>query len=238
VRARVTATLALVFLALAVGCGHAQAPVPQASAPPPSVPGFVPPYEIMRTVRAAGFDPLAPPLREGTVYVLRATDFRGILMRVVVDARTGAIRDANRILPGQGSYGPDSARVGVVPLPFESPDDMPLDRRPPHPEVPPPPFTPTAKPASPRPPLASAVTRAAVPPLPRPRPAALAARKPGEEAKPDIASDPKPAPAVDPKPDANASVTGAVPPAPAPPAAPPPAAPAKPKPPSTLTINN
>jgi len=70
------------------------------------VTGFVPPYEIVRTVRAAGFDPLAPPLREGTTYVLRATDFRGILMRVVVDARTGAIRDANRIVPGPGLYGP------------------------------------------------------------------------------------------------------------------------------------
>jgi hypothetical protein len=69
------------------------------------VTGFVPPYEIVRTVRAAGFDPLAPPLREGTTYVLRATDFRGILMRVVVDARTGAIRDANRIVPGPGLYG-------------------------------------------------------------------------------------------------------------------------------------
>ncbi|HEX8827801.1 MAG TPA: hypothetical protein VF778_06790 [Xanthobacteraceae bacterium] len=69
------------------------------------VTGFVPPYEIVRTVRAAGFDPLAPPLREGTTYVLRATDFRGILMRVVVDARTGAIRDANRIVAGPGLYG-------------------------------------------------------------------------------------------------------------------------------------
>jgi hypothetical protein len=69
------------------------------------VTGFVPPYEIVRTVRAAGFDPLAPPLREGTTYVLRATDFRGILMRVVVDAHTGAIRDANRIVPGPGLYG-------------------------------------------------------------------------------------------------------------------------------------
>ena len=70
------------------------------------VTGFVPPYEIVRTVRAAGFDPLAPPLREGTTYVLRATDFRGVLMRVVVDARTGAIRVANRIVPGPGLYGP------------------------------------------------------------------------------------------------------------------------------------
>jgi len=68
--------------------------------------GFVPPYEILRTVRAAGFDPLAPPLREGTSYVVRAIDFRGVAMRVVVDARSGAIRDANRIVSGPGLYGP------------------------------------------------------------------------------------------------------------------------------------
>jgi hypothetical protein len=86
----------LVLTLLASASAYAQTPVT----------GFVPPYEIVRTVRAAGFDPLAPPLREGTTYVLRATDFRGILMRVVVDARTGAIRDANRIVPGPGLYGP------------------------------------------------------------------------------------------------------------------------------------
>ena len=62
-------------------------------------------YEITRIARSAGFDPLAPPLREGTIYVLRATDYRGILMRVVIDAHTGAIRDANRIVPGPGRYG-------------------------------------------------------------------------------------------------------------------------------------
>jgi hypothetical protein len=66
----------------------------------------VPPYEILRTVRAAGFDPLAPPLRQGTSYVVRAIDFRGVAMRVVVDARSGAIRDANRIVSGPGLYGP------------------------------------------------------------------------------------------------------------------------------------
>jgi len=74
--------------------------------PSPPLRGFVPPYEIMRTVRAAGFEPLAPPLREGTTYVVRAIDFRGVAMRVVVDARSGAIRDANRIVSGPGLYGP------------------------------------------------------------------------------------------------------------------------------------
>ena len=68
----------------------------------------------MRTLRSAGFDPLAPPLREGATYVARATDYRGILMRVVLDARTGAIRDANRIIPGPGS----SMQFGALP-PYE-----------------------------------------------------------------------------------------------------------------------
>jgi hypothetical protein len=74
----------------AVTAGHAQSPSPAAApeAAPPSVSSFVPPYEIIRTVRSAGFTPLAPPLRQGTTYVLRAADYRGILMRVVVDARS------------------------------------------------------------------------------------------------------------------------------------------------------
>ena len=37
-------------------------------------------------------------LREGTTYVLRAMDFRGILMRVVVDARSGPFHEAVRKL--------------------------------------------------------------------------------------------------------------------------------------------
>ena len=74
----------------------------------------MPAFEITRIVRASGFDPLAPPLREGTTYVVRATDFRGILMRVVVDARSGAIRAVNRIVPGPGPYG----QFGMVTPPY------------------------------------------------------------------------------------------------------------------------
>ena len=104
----------VVFVAclLAAAPGRAQVLPAQVPAPPPAAPsatqpvtGFVSSYEITRIARSAGFDPLAPPLREGTIYVLRATDYRGILMRVVIDAHTGAIRDANRIVPGPGRYG-------------------------------------------------------------------------------------------------------------------------------------
>jgi len=177
VRITAAATFAVTLVLLA--SGHAQAP-PQ-NVPPPA-PGFVPPYEVMRTVRAAGFDPLAPPLREGTIYVVRATDFRGILMRVVVDARTGVIRDANRIVPGPLPYGPGPGPVGMAPADTLPPADIPYGR-PPHPDVAPPPLAPSAMPA-----LPPAVTPAATnaPPLPRPRPAVLAATKPADDAKPDM----------------------------------------------------
>jgi hypothetical protein len=69
--------------------------------PPKPETGFVSPYEIIRTVRSAGFHPVSRPLREGASYVLRATDFRGIPTRIVLDARTGVIRDATRIVPAQ-----------------------------------------------------------------------------------------------------------------------------------------
>jgi hypothetical protein len=174
---------ALLVLAIAPGRAQTLAPPPAQAVQP--VTGFVPPYEIMRTVRASGFDPLAPPLREGTDYVLRATDFRGILMRVVVDARTAAIRDVTRIVPGPGRYGEfygappygrplygsppyGAAELDVPPVPYEA-------------SIAPPPVHPPALRPIPNP-------AAALPlPLPRPRPAALASRKPddaGSAAKP------------------------------------------------------
>ncbi len=136
-----TAAFSLCFLLLAASSGRAQSP--PSSAPPPSgittvcfatvrgsatcgsaapaaaapLPGFVPPYEITKIVRASGFDPLAPPRREGTTYVVRATDFRGILMRVVVDARSGALRAVNRIVPGPAPYGV----VGMMTPPYGPP---------------------------------------------------------------------------------------------------------------------
>lgn len=152
--------------------------------------GVMPPYEVTRIVRYAGFEPLAPPLREGTTYVLRATDFRGILMRVVVDARSGAIRAVNRIVPGPAFGGPVGMATpyGVsptyggppryaMPPPYGpegfddivvEPEEMPT-AMPPH----------GAHPAAPSP-----------PPLPRPRPAELAARKPADEVKPTVTASP------------------------------------------------
>ena len=209
---------------LAAFSANAQSP-PSASLMPPPAPvtGFVPPYEILRTVRAAGFDPLAPPLREGTTYVLRATDFRGILMRVVVDARTGAIRDAIRIVPGPGFYGPAGyARGDYGPAPYGPPvydpeasrpvvmppasdeasaEDMPLSQ-----EMLPldglgPPDGSRARIGAPAassptgqdflaPPHQQSAHSIVGPPLPRPRPAILAAAKPSQDAPPAAATVP------------------------------------------------
>jgi len=147
--------------------------------------GFVPPYEILRTLRAAGFQPLAPPLREGTTYVVRALDYRGIPMRVVVDTHSGAIRDANRIVAGPGLYGPympgpyAPAYYGRVAAPaYPPPDDVePGYGRPPYIG------------ASEQPPSDRHSSGLGLVPLPRARPASLAApmnEKP--VARPDVAT--------------------------------------------------
>jgi hypothetical protein len=167
------------------------------------VTGFVPTFEIMRTVRSAGFDPMAPPLREGTTYVLRATDYRGILMRVVLDARTGAIRDVTRIVPAaSGSLGvvlPPYGPPAYPPPAYTSPAYASPYGEPPYGEPPygapaeyevPPPMLHRAEPGGlpaalpPRPLAAPPVTHAKTSthkpslPLPRPRPAGLAASQP------------------------------------------------------------
>jgi hypothetical protein len=133
-------------------------------------------------VRSAGFDPLARPLREGTTYVLRATDFRGILMRVVVDAQSGAIRAVNRIVTDPGPYG----QIGMLPPPygaqppygpqeFDGPEMAPNEE--------------SAMPSVPAPAVVRSVARplgAEFPPLPRPRPAELVSRRASDDAKPAL----------------------------------------------------
>jgi hypothetical protein len=177
-----TAGFVLIVMLSAAAPVFAQSPsAPLAAAPLPS-PGFVPPYEIVRTARAAGFDPLAPPLREGATYVLRATDFNGILMRVVVDARTGAIRDANRIVAGPGNY--DSGGQFGMAAPDGSAPDMLSEpyRLPPEFDAPvtAPLVVQQSAPPALQPPPKRHVKLAAAP-LPRARPAKLAVRKSGDK---------------------------------------------------------
>jgi hypothetical protein len=193
------AVLSLCWSLFAGETTQAQTPAPSAppastprAAPPPPKPasGFVSPYEIVRTVRSAGFQPLSRPLREGASYVLRATDFRGIPMRVVLDARTGVIRDATRIVPASAGpygmppygpppypyaspYGPPSyAYSGYAPPPYGEPDGY---------AVPPPAVASPVLNRMPSPAAAPTATHPAVsarptPPLPRPRPAELTAK--------------------------------------------------------------
>jgi hypothetical protein len=182
-RAAFAASLAAsVVLTLVAGAAAQSPPQPAVAPQPKPVTGFVPTFEIMRTARAAGFDPLAPPLREGTTYVMRATDYRGILMRVVLDARTGAIRDVTRIVPAA------SGSLGVVlppygPPPYEAPYGAPVEyevyppapRRPEEgagPQLPQPVALPQPIAA---PPASHAKASRRRLPLPRPRPAGLAA---------------------------------------------------------------
>jgi hypothetical protein len=174
--ALVVSLAASVVLTLVAGAAAQSPPQPAATAPQPKpVTGFVPTFEIMRTVRAAGFDPLAPPLRDGTAYVLRATDYRGIPMRVVLDARTGAIRDVTRIVPAA------SGSLGVVLPPYGPPPyGAPVEYEVYPPALPRP--EEVVAPQLPQPIAAPPVTHAKVSrrklPLPRPRPAGLAAPHP------------------------------------------------------------
>ena len=169
VRVSVIGAAALSLMLLAAASSLAQA-----QSPPAPLPGFITSHEVTRIARSAGFEPVAPPLREGTTYVLRALDFRGVLMRVVVDAHSGAIRAVNRIVAGPGFYGPP---IGMA-APYGFPDGYGLGMAPGDEIV-----------APPTPPMPPFVGRTAVhpiitPPLPRPRPAALASHRPADEVKP------------------------------------------------------
>jgi hypothetical protein len=200
----VTAAAFTVIFVLSAASATAQAPQTL-----PPLPGFVPPFEITRIVRAAGFDPLAPPLRQGGTYVVRATDFRGTLMRVVVDGRSGAIRAVNRIVAASEAYGqvemlpppygappsyvepvpPEFARPGIVPFEQSAAPDLP-----------------SATPALGPPPAAHTMT-SGFPPLPRPRPAELASRKAADEIKSDTKSTTKADQRLRPKSDAAPGLT-------------------------------
>ena len=90
------ATLTLCFLLVTVA-GFAQSPSldPAPVAPQRTLTVLLPPDAINTIVRAAGFFPLTDPQQKGTMYVLRALDQRDVQMRVVVDARSGAITTVN-----------------------------------------------------------------------------------------------------------------------------------------------
>ncbi|MBR1221994.1 hypothetical protein JQ557_28605 [Bradyrhizobium sp. U87765 SZCCT0131] len=70
----------------------------------------VPPFQVVRIIRATGFEPLGPPVRRRWVYTISAINPDGDDGRVVLDAHTGRIV---RFLPAEvsdaevvGAYGP------------------------------------------------------------------------------------------------------------------------------------
>jgi hypothetical protein len=187
------AALFLCCLVSAALATHAQSQsaAPESLAAPAPLLGLVSPDEITRIVRAAGFTPLAPARRQGTTYELRATDYRDVLVRVLVDGRSGAIRAVNRIVPPR----PEGV-VGLMPPPdtgptlYKPPASEPLPSSPPAgpsphdtvaatggiPDVPK-----DAKLVTPPPPSTTLRSTYAAPddaqPLPRPRPPDLTTQK-------------------------------------------------------------
>jgi len=81
---------------------------------PPSYEDALPPYEILASVRSAGFRPLSRPVRRGPVYVVFAADRYLVDVRVMVDARTGRVVSATR-LAGALSGGPGYDGHDVMP---------------------------------------------------------------------------------------------------------------------------
>ena len=208
------AALSLCCLLLVAAPGLAQSPPADTAHTAAPVPGLVQPFEINKIVRDAGFLPLGPPQREGATYVLRAINSREILMRVVVDGRSGVIRAVNRIVAAR----PDGV-VGKTlppgPPPYKAPPSEPLPGPPPADAMPADISGPAMSPkeadlSMPPPPLTMPPGTypgpLGAPPLPRPRPSNLTMQKakpPGRVPK---------APAVKPSaPPAAASVAPAAP---------------------------
>lgn len=177
---------------------HVYAAPPRVYAAPPPMVGeaAVPPGEILMLVRAAGLTPLTQPARRGPRYVLLASDRMGGQLRVVVSAYDG------RILRVRPAHDPRFASAPVRPrglIPMPGPYYGGPQYAPPHtgaiPQEPPPVISgsraatpherpvPPARTTAPREPQHAAAPSAepappakrARTPLPRPRPATVAA---------------------------------------------------------------
>jgi hypothetical protein len=107
------ATAAAPAVAQPVGPRGTEPPYGYGAGSPPFEEGL-PPYEILASVRSAGFHPLSRPVRRGPVYVLFAADRYLVDVRVTVDARTGRVMSATR-LAGALSGGPGYDGHDVMP---------------------------------------------------------------------------------------------------------------------------
>jgi len=180
--------------------------------------GALPPFEIIRIVRASGFTPVTRPVRRGPYYVLLAVDRGGRDMRVAVDARLGEIVNLRPAVAGV-PYGPEigPAPPGVPPAPdLLSPP--PRAARPTGEDAPAPPRT------TPNPRAATAPAPASPPPAPEAAPAAAPAPAPAPTRSvaadsPELPPLPAPPPLPRPRPKLTSVETPAATPA-EPPAAP------------------
>jgi len=76
---------------------------------PSGRPRIVPPDAVLAMLRSNGFSPLERPVRRGVTYALRAVDADGEQVRVIVDARAGAILAVTPIVRRNLAPGPGMA---------------------------------------------------------------------------------------------------------------------------------
>jgi hypothetical protein len=95
----------------------------------------VPPHETFAIVRSMGLSPLGQPVRRGGLYVLRAGNRHGEVMRVVIDARAGEVVSINPVSGGpdryvEPGYRPPAGIPGPRSGPYEQgPRVIPADPR-------------------------------------------------------------------------------------------------------------
>jgi hypothetical protein len=117
-------------IALAVaGFAALSAPAAAQYAPRPMAPVGLAPGDVFDMVRDMGLDPLGPPVRNGRVWIQRATDYYGQPLRVVVDADRAQVIALESIETGPAVYrGRYAARGGPYAYgprsyPYVMPDD-------------------------------------------------------------------------------------------------------------------
>lgn len=117
------AALAAMLSLVAAGAPKRE-PVTEAAAPSA--------YEIIATVRAIGLVPLSEPVRRGPYYVLRATNPRGVEMRVVADAQFGdilSVAPAHPLNTADAPHYERGARIIHVPQSGEREDRSNVNER-------------------------------------------------------------------------------------------------------------
>ncbi|MCC6947839.1 MAG: hypothetical protein IT539_08740 [Bradyrhizobiaceae bacterium] len=96
---------------------------PYPPAPPPAFYGMMEPHEADAAVRSLGLRPIAPPRPHGLVIIVHALGQEGSQVQVMLDRRTGRVRQIIRV--GHGA-----PQMATLP-----PGARPYDPRPPMPEA-------------------------------------------------------------------------------------------------------